>query len=94
MVEIDTRATLEAAGQKYEIHRLDAIADIALQQVLTRPDEFDVLATTNLRAAAARTGSCSATGWRSAGTRPRAPGKRLFSVLCQGFRNLNFHWPK
>jgi isocitrate dehydrogenase len=26
----------------------DAIADIALQQVLTRPDEFDVLATTNL----------------------------------------------
>jgi isocitrate dehydrogenase len=26
----------------------DVIADIALQQVLTRPDEFDVLATTNL----------------------------------------------
>ena len=26
----------------------DAIADITLQQVLTRPDEFDVLATTNL----------------------------------------------
>ena len=26
----------------------DAIADIALQQVLTRPDEFDVIATTNL----------------------------------------------
>jgi isocitrate dehydrogenase len=26
----------------------DTIADIALQQVLTRPDEFDVLATTNL----------------------------------------------
>ena len=26
----------------------DAIADITLQQVLTRPDEFDVIATTNL----------------------------------------------
>ncbi|HUJ11986.1 MAG TPA: isocitrate/isopropylmalate family dehydrogenase, partial [Verrucomicrobiae bacterium] len=26
----------------------DAIADIALQQVLTRPDEFDVIATLNL----------------------------------------------
>ncbi len=26
----------------------DVIADIALQQVLTRPDEFDVIATTNL----------------------------------------------
>ncbi len=26
----------------------DAIADIALQQVLTRPDEFDVIATPNL----------------------------------------------
>jgi isocitrate dehydrogenase len=26
----------------------DAIADISLQQVLTRPDEFDVIATTNL----------------------------------------------
>ena len=32
-------------------HRIlvkDAIADITLQQVLTRPDEFDVIATTNL----------------------------------------------
>jgi aconitate hydratase len=29
MVEIDTRATLEAAGRRYEIHRLDTIADIA-----------------------------------------------------------------
>jgi isocitrate dehydrogenase len=26
----------------------DAIADITLQQVLTRPDEFDIIATTNL----------------------------------------------
>jgi isocitrate dehydrogenase len=34
------------AGDKILVK--DAIADITLQQVLTRPDEFDVIATTNL----------------------------------------------
>src|SRR5438309_7107843 len=33
-------------GDKVQL--TDAIADITLQQVLTRPDEFDVIATTNL----------------------------------------------
>lgn len=42
-----------AAEQKSELAKgkllvKDAIADIALQQVLTRPDEFDVIATLNL----------------------------------------------
>ncbi len=38
----------EAAKQAGKVIIKDAIADITLQQVLTRPDEFDVLATCNL----------------------------------------------
>jgi len=38
----------EVRGQKSEILVKDAIADIALQQVLTRPEDFDVIATLNL----------------------------------------------
>jgi len=40
----EQRAALEAGRVLVK----DAIADIALQQVLTRPDEFDVIATLNL----------------------------------------------
>jgi isocitrate dehydrogenase len=36
------------AGAKREIVIKDAIADITLQQVLTRPEDFDVIATLNL----------------------------------------------
>ncbi|MBV9695861.1 MAG: NADP-dependent isocitrate dehydrogenase, partial [Gammaproteobacteria bacterium] len=39
---------MEAARKAGRIIVKDAIADITLQQVLTRPDEFDVIATTNL----------------------------------------------
>jgi isocitrate dehydrogenase len=37
-----------AALAKGRLHVKDAIADIAMQQVLTRPEEFDVIATLNL----------------------------------------------
>jgi isocitrate dehydrogenase len=37
-----------AAGDGAQLLVKDSIADITLQQVLTRPDEFDVIATTNL----------------------------------------------
>ena len=39
---------MDAARQAGRIIVKDAIADITLQQVLTRPDEFDVIATLNL----------------------------------------------
>jgi isocitrate dehydrogenase len=41
-------AEMDAAKKAGKIIVKDAIADIALQQVLTRPDEFDVIATLNL----------------------------------------------
>jgi isocitrate dehydrogenase len=41
-------AEMEAARQAGRVIVKDAIADITLQQVLTRPEEFDVIATTNL----------------------------------------------
>jgi isocitrate dehydrogenase len=39
---------MDAAKSSGRILIKDAIADITLQQVLTRPDEFDIIATTNL----------------------------------------------
>jgi isocitrate dehydrogenase len=39
---------MDAAKKDGRVLIKDAIADITLQQVLTRPDEFDVIATTNL----------------------------------------------
>jgi len=41
-------AEMDAARTSGRVIVKDAIADITLQQVLTRPDEFDVIATTNL----------------------------------------------
>ncbi len=41
-------AEMDAAKRAGKIIVKDAIADITLQQVLTRPDEFDVIATLNL----------------------------------------------
>jgi isocitrate dehydrogenase len=41
-------AEMDAAKSSGRILIKDAIADITLQQVLTRPDEFDIIATTNL----------------------------------------------
>jgi isocitrate dehydrogenase len=41
-------AEMDAAKKAGRIIVKDAIADITLQQVLTRPEEFDVIATTNL----------------------------------------------
>ncbi|HVY81134.1 MAG TPA: NADP-dependent isocitrate dehydrogenase [Steroidobacteraceae bacterium] len=41
-------AEMDAAKKAGKIIVKDAIADITLQQVLTRPDEFDVIATLNL----------------------------------------------
>ena len=41
-------AEMDAARSSGRVLIKDAIADITLQQVLTRPDEFDVIATTNL----------------------------------------------
>ena len=41
-------AEMDAAKKAGKIIIKDAIADITLQQVLTRPDEFDVIATCNL----------------------------------------------
>jgi isocitrate dehydrogenase len=39
---------MDAARKAGRVIVKDAIADITLQQVLTRPEEFDVIATTNL----------------------------------------------
>jgi isocitrate dehydrogenase len=41
-------AEMDAARKAARVIVKDAIADITLQQVLTRPEEFDVIATTNL----------------------------------------------
>jgi isocitrate dehydrogenase len=46
--EQQANAQMDAARQAGRIIIKDAIADITLQQVLTRPDEFDVIATLNL----------------------------------------------
>ena len=46
--EAAANAEMAAARQAGRILIKDAIADITLQQVLTRPDEFDVIATMNL----------------------------------------------
>jgi isocitrate dehydrogenase len=46
--ENDANAEQKAALGSGKILIKDAIADITLQQVLTRPDEFDVIATMNL----------------------------------------------
>jgi isocitrate dehydrogenase len=46
--EKEANAEMEAAKKAGRVIVKDAIADITLQQVLTRPDEFDVIATTNL----------------------------------------------
>jgi isocitrate dehydrogenase len=44
----EANAQMDAAKRSGKIIIKDAIADITLQQVLTRPDEFDVVATMNL----------------------------------------------
>jgi isocitrate dehydrogenase len=46
--EKDANAEMDAATKAGRVIVKDAIADIALQQVLTRSDEFDVIATLNL----------------------------------------------
>src|SRR2546430_2669969 len=46
--EKDANAEMDAARKAGRIIIKDAIADITLQQVLTRPEEFDVIATLNL----------------------------------------------
>jgi isocitrate dehydrogenase len=46
--EKEANAVMAAAKASGKIIIKDAIADITLQQVLTRPDEFDVIATMNL----------------------------------------------
>ena len=46
--EKEANAEQEAAKKAGRVIIKDAIADITLQQVLTRPDEFDVIATMNL----------------------------------------------
>ena len=46
--EAAANAEMDAAKKAGRIIVKDAIADITLQQVLTRPDEFDVIATPNL----------------------------------------------
>jgi isocitrate dehydrogenase len=46
--ETFANAQMEAAKNSGKVIIKDAIADITLQQVLTRPDEFDVVATMNL----------------------------------------------
>jgi len=46
--EKEANARMDAAKKEGKIIVKDAIADITLQQVLTRPDEFDVVATMNL----------------------------------------------
>jgi len=46
--EKEANAEMDAAKRAGRVIVKDAIADITLQQVLTRPDEFDVIATLNL----------------------------------------------
>ncbi len=46
--EKEANAAMDDAKRSGKIIVKDAIADITLQQVLTRPDEFDVIATMNL----------------------------------------------
>jgi isocitrate dehydrogenase len=46
--EPEANAQMDAAKHSGKIIVKDAIADITLQQVLTRPEEFDVIATMNL----------------------------------------------
>jgi len=46
--EAHANAQMQAAKTSGKVIIKDAIADITLQQVLTRPDEFDVVATMNL----------------------------------------------
>jgi isocitrate dehydrogenase len=46
--EKEANAAMDEAKRSGKIIVKDAIADITLQQVLTRPDEFDVIATMNL----------------------------------------------
>ncbi len=46
--ETEANAQMDAAKRSGKVIVKDAIADITLQQVLTRPDEFDVVATMNL----------------------------------------------
>ena len=46
--EAAANAEMDAAKKAGRVIIKDAIADITLQQVLTRPDEFDVIATLNL----------------------------------------------
>jgi len=46
--EQEANAQMDAAKHSGKIIIKDAIADITLQQVLTRPEEFDVIATMNL----------------------------------------------
>jgi isocitrate dehydrogenase len=46
--EKEANAAMASAKEAGKILIKDAIADITLQQVLTRPDEFDVIATMNL----------------------------------------------
>ena len=46
--EQEANAEMDAARKAGRVIVKDAIADITLQQVLTRPEEFDVIATTNL----------------------------------------------
>jgi isocitrate dehydrogenase len=46
--EKDANAEMDAARKAGRVLIKDAIADITLQQVLTRPDEFDIIATLNL----------------------------------------------
>jgi len=46
--ETEANAEMDAAKKSGKVIIKDAIADITLQQVLTRPDEFDVIATMNL----------------------------------------------
>jgi isocitrate dehydrogenase len=46
--EKDANAEMDAARKAGRVLVKDAIADITLQQVLTRPEEFDVIATLNL----------------------------------------------
>jgi isocitrate dehydrogenase len=46
--EKEANAEMDAARKAGRVIVKDAIADITLQQVLTRPDEFDIIATLNL----------------------------------------------
>src|SRR3984957_8219274 len=46
--EKEANAEMEGAKRAGRVIVKDAIADITLQQVLTRPDEFDIIATLNL----------------------------------------------